>query len=374
MNTKVINVPYVDIAGQHAPLKKELLDAIGRVIDHGIFVLGPEVEEFEAQFAKLCGTDYAVGVNSGTDALILSLRALGIGDGDEVITAPNSFVASASCISLVGAVPVFADVGNDYNLDPDLVEAAITPKTKAILPVHLTGRSAQMAPLVDIARDKGLFIVEDAAQAVFAEYRGQKVGSFGDVGCFSCHPLKTLNAMGDAGVVTTNDLEIVKRLRVLRNIGLESRDNSIVWSGNSRLDTVQAAVLQVKLRFVEEWTEKRRANAKFYQKELSTLREYGFRVPDERDDERAVYHTFVVRATRREELRKYLSEFGIGTAIHYPVPIHLHDAAAGMNRPIGSFPESERQAGEILSLPVYPELSQKQLKHVAQTIKEFYSR
>ncbi|MQF69487.1 DegT/DnrJ/EryC1/StrS family aminotransferase [SAR202 cluster bacterium AD-804-J14_MRT_500m] len=374
MNSEIIKVPYVDIAGQHAPLKKELLAAIERVIDHGIFVLGPEVEEFEAQFAELCGTDYAVGVNSGTDALILGLRALGIGSGDEVITAPNSFVASASCISLVGAVPVFADVGDDYNLDPKLVESAITPRTKAILPVHLTGRSARMAPLVDLARDKNLFILEDAAQAVLAEYRGQKVGSFGDVGCFSCHPLKTLNAMGDAGVVTTNDLEVAKRLRILRNIGLESRDNSVVWAGNSRLDAVQAAVLQVKLRFVQEWTDRRRANAKFYQTELAFLGQYGLRVPDERDDERAVYHTFVVRAERREKLRKYLSDNGIGTAIHYPVPIHLQDAASHLNCPIGSFPEAERQAGEILSLPVYPELSEEQLTHVVQTIKEFYNR
>ncbi|MBV8480132.1 MAG: DegT/DnrJ/EryC1/StrS family aminotransferase, partial [Actinobacteria bacterium] len=217
-------VRYVDIAAQHAPLKEELLEAVARVLDHGKFILGPEVEEFEARFAELAGTRFAIGVASGTDALVLALRALDIGPGDEVITAPNSFVASAAAIALVGARPVFVDVRDDLNIDPDAVSAAVTDRTRAILPVHLTGRPAAMSPIMEIASRHGIAVVEDCAQAVLAEVDGRRVGSFGDVGCFSLHPLKTLNAVGDAGVLTTNDEAMARRLRLFRNIGLETRD------------------------------------------------------------------------------------------------------------------------------------------------------
>ena len=245
------HIPYVTLAAQHVPMKTELLAAVARVFDHGNFILGPEVEEFEQRFAGLCQVNHAIAVNSGTDALVLALRALGIGPGDEVITVPNSFIASTSCIILAGARPVFVDVRGDYNLDPTLLEQVITPRTKAILPVHLTGRPADMNPIMAIAQQHGLQVIEDCAQAVLAEYQGQRVGSIGTIGCFSLHPLKTLNACGDGGILTTNDASLANSFKILRNIGLRTRDDCVVWTGNSRLDTLQAAILLVKLEYLE---------------------------------------------------------------------------------------------------------------------------
>ena len=342
------------------------------MLDHGQFILGDEVDEFERLFAELCGTSYAVGVNSGTDALILSLKALGVGPGDEVITVSNSFVASTGCVALVGASPVFIDVREDYNMDPGLIEAAITEKTKAILLVHLTGRPADMDPIMEVARKHGLYVVEDSAQAVGAEYKGQRVGSFGDVGCFSLHPLKTLNACGDGGVLTTNDVSLYKDLKILRNLGLRTRDDCVVWGLNSRLDTLQAAILICKLDHMNEWTDKRRANAWFYQELLENVPQVI--CPVEKSYERSVYHTFVIQADRRDGLREYLSNSGIGTAIHYPIPIHLHKAAENLGYGVGSFPVTERQAGKILSLPVYPELLADQMEYVVTTLHNFYKQ
>ena len=371
-STPVRQVPYVDIAGQHVAIKEELLEAIDTVITRGQFILGEEVERFERDFAKLCGVRFAVGLNSGTDALVLALRALGVGDGegDEVITAPNSFVASAGSIGLAGARPVFVDVGEDYNIDPGRIAEAITPSTKAIMPVHLTGRPAAMDEIVEIASECGLLVVEDCAQAVMAEYRGRRAGSLGHVGCFSFHPLKTLNACGDGGVVTTNDEELYEKLRVMRNLGLRTRDECVTWSTNSRLDTLQAAVLLVKLKYLERWTAKRRANAAFYQAELGSLEEVV--VPVDALHERAVYHTFVIQAERRDELRAHLKRRGVGTAVHYPVPIHLQPAAAELGNPPGSFPVTEHQVTRVVSLPVYPELQSSQLEQVVGAVHEFY--
>jgi dTDP-4-amino-4,6-dideoxygalactose transaminase len=365
-----MDIPYVNLPSQHAPLKAALLEAVARVLEHGQFILGPEVQEFEQRFAALCGVQYAVAVNSGTDALVLALRALGIGAGDEVITVPNSFVASTSCITLVGARPVFVDVGEEYLMDPAQLEQAITPRTKAILPVHLTGRAADMAAIMDIARAHGLYVVEDCAQAVLAEYKGQRVGSFGALGCFSLHPLKTLNACGDGGVLTTNDAGWYEKLTYLRNIGLRSRDRCVLWSGNSRLDTMQAAMLLVKLAHLDVWTAQRRAHARFYQYALSDLPQV--RVPHEQPYERAVYHTFVIQAEQRHALQQYLAGCGIGTAIHYPVPIHLQPAAVWLGYGPGSFPVTERQAGLILSLPIYPELQPAALDYIVRSIGRFY--
>jgi len=365
-----VEIPYVDIAGQHAAIKAELLSAISEVLDSGHFILGEAVVEFEGQFASLCGVRYAVGVNSGTDALILALRAVGVGPGDEVITPPNSFVASASCVRLVGARPVFVDVGRDYNIDPEKIVAAVTSRTKAIVPVHLTGRPCAMDPILKVAHEKGLHVVEDAAQAVCAEYRGQRAGSFGTIGCFSLHPLKTLSACGDGGVLTTDDSELVERLRILRNIGLRTRDDCVAWSQNSRLDTLQAAILLVKLRYVEEWTERRRENARYYQERLAQLPDV--EVPLEEPGTRPVYHTFVIQAERRDALRVFLKQRGIHTAIHYPVPIHLSTAGRELGYPEGSFPVAERQARRIVSLPVYPELTTSQLQRVCEAITDFY--
>jgi dTDP-4-amino-4,6-dideoxygalactose transaminase len=365
-----MRIPYVNIAAQHALIKNELLSAMSIVIDNGQFILGDEVAEFEQRFAELCGVRYAVGLSSGTDALLLALKAVGIGPGDEVITVPNSFVASAACIALSGARPVFVDVRDDYNMDPTLIEQAITSRTRAILPVHLTGRPADMDQIMDIAKGKGLHIIEDCAQAVIAEYKGNRVGSFGRMGCFSLHPLKTLNACGDGGVLTTNDGDVAEQIRVLRNIGLKTRDDCVVWSGNSRLDTIQAAVLLVKLKYLEAWTEKRRANARFYQDHLANLPQV--QLPSDKPHERAVYHTFIIQADHRAELQVHLARLGIGTAIHYPVPIHLQKAARNLGYGPDSYPVAERQAQRILSLPVYPELEEAELQYVVNGIRSFY--
>ncbi len=365
-----MKVPYVDLAAQHKPLKKELLKAAGAVIDHGVFILGQEVEQFEKKLAKLCGTKYAVGLNSGTDALILSLRALGVGPGDEVITAANSFVASASCAAVLGAKPVLVDVREDFNIDPIAVDRAITPKTKAIIPVHLTGRPANMGLLMQIAKLHKVPIVEDCAQAIIAEYRGQRVGSFGAAGCISLHPLKTLNALGDGGAVVTNDEKMYEEVKLMRNLGLRTRDNCVVWSPNSRLDTLQAGMLLVKFKYLERWTRARRANAAFYQKALKGIPQVV--VPKDAPGEKAVYHTFIIQAERRDELKAFLEKAGVGTAVHYPKPIHVQDAAKPLGLRHGSFPIAERQAERILSLPVYPGLTKPQLRYVSDTIRRFY--
>lgn len=366
-------VPYVDLAAQHVPLKDALLRAVEAVLDHGQFILGPEVTAFERRFAALCGTRFAVGLNSGLDALVIALRALDIGPGDEVITPPNSFLASTSCVPLVGATPVFVDVRDDYTIDPDQIEAAITPRTKAIIPVHLTGRPADMAPIGAIAAKHGLAIVEDAAQSVGALYDGRPTGSLGTAGCFSLHPLKNLNACGDAGVLTTDDERLAERFRLLRNHGLATRDNAVEWGFNSRLDTIQAAMLLVKLDHLAAWTEARRANAAFYRQALGDLPEIG--LPTERANERCVYHTFVVQAERRDDLRGHLERQGIGTAIHYPIPIHHMDAARNLDpERTRRFPVAEAQAARILTLPIHQDLTRGQLATVADAVRTFYRR
>jgi dTDP-4-amino-4,6-dideoxygalactose transaminase len=365
-----IRVPYVNLVDQHAQLRTELLNSVGEVIDSGQFVLGPWVEKFEKQFAELCNVRYAVSVGNGTDALVLALRVAGVGVGDEVITVPNTFIATASAIILAGARPVFVDVGDDYNIDPDKISAAITPRTRAILPVHLTGRAARMEKLTAIAARHNLVVIEDAAQSVMAERGGRRVGSLGALGCFSLHPLKTLNACGDGGVITTNIEEFSNRLRIMRNIGLATRENATEWSGNSRLDSIQAAILLVKLRYLAKYTNARRENAAQYRRLLGGID--GIRMPIEEPDERPVYHTFVIRAKRRDELKSFLRSHGIESGIHYPIPIYLQTAAAGLRLEKGSFPVTELQASEILSLPIYPELTLDQIQLVANVIREFY--
>jgi dTDP-4-amino-4,6-dideoxygalactose transaminase len=368
-NTAVVEVTYVDLGAQHRTIKRELLAAVEAVLDRGDFILGREVEEFEQRFATLCGTRHAVGVNSGTDALFLALRALVVGPGDEVIVPANSFVASASAVALSGARPVLVDVRPDYNIDPERVEAAITARTRAIVPVHLTGRPAPMDEVTAVAERHGLYVIEDAAQAALARYRDRPVGSLGTVGCFSLHPLKTLNACGDGGVLTTDDDHLAERFRVLRNIGQLTRGEAIVWSGNSRLDTVQAAMLLVKLDHAPEWTERRRANAAFYRQALAGLR--GLDTPADQPWEWAVYHTFVVQSDDRDALQQHLAECGIQSGVHYPVPIHLQPAAAELGYRPGDLPETERQAARILSLPVHTQLTVEQLELVTAAVRSF---
>jgi len=363
-----MNIPYVDIGAQTKSLKKELLIAIEEVLDHGNFILGKEVQSFEKMFAAYCGIDFAVGVNSGTDALFLSLKAFGIGSGDEVITAPNSFIATASVIIAAGAKPVFVDVRNDYNIDPDLIEQAITPRTRAIIPVHLTGRPADMDPIMKIAVKNGIHVIEDAAQSVGAKYRNKKVGSLGNVGCFSLHPLKTLNACGDGGIITTDDEIIYEKLIRLRNFGLINRDETVMWGYNSRLDSLQAAILLVKLKWLDEWNSKRRNNAKEYMILLKDVVE----IPRELSYEYCVYHTFVVQVEKRTELQDYLQNNDIGTRVHYPIPIHLQPGAQNLGYQRGDFPICEKQSRHILSLPVHQGLSENHIRYVSDKIITFY--
>jgi len=363
-----MKIPYVDIGAQNRALKKELLSAMETVLDHGNFILGQELETFEKQFAEYCGVAYAVGVNSGTDALFLSLKALGVGPGDEVITAPNSFIATASVIVAAGARPVFVDVRNDYNIDPNRIEMAITPKTKAIIPVHLTGRPADMDPIMDIAVNGDIFVIEDAAQAAGALYQDRRTGALGNIGCFSLHPLKTLNACGDGGIITTNDPEMSEKIKRLRNFGLINRDETTMWGYNSRLDSLQCATLLVKLPFLDAWNARRRANAEVYRSMLAEV----VAVPQELPYEYSVYHTFVVQTEKRDALQGYLESKGIGTRVHYPLPIHLQPAAQHFGYHKGDFPECESQAERILSLPVHQGLSESQIGYVAETIKKYF--
>ena len=362
-----MKVKYVDLAVQYENRVPEFLQAIERVLTSGNLILGEEVQKFEENFARYCGVKYAVGVANGTDALILAMRVLGVGEGDEVIVPPNSFLATASSVVLAGANPVFADVRSDLNINPDLIKKAITPKTKAIIPVHLTGRPADMKPILEIAVKHNLHVIEDAAQAVGAEYRGKRVGSFGVMGCFSFHPLKNLAAAGDAGAITTNVEGLYKRLLKARNHGLKNRDECEFWSQNSRLDALQAAILNVKMKFIDDWTEKRRRNAEFYIKNLDGLAE----LPVDRAYEKSVYHTFVVQTEKRDGLKAYLEHKGIETKIHYPIPIHLQQAAKEWGYGEGDFPETEKQRERMLSLPIYPELAREMQEEVVKRIKEF---
>ena len=362
-------VPFIDLPAQHSPLKEELLEAISGVLAHGNFINGPEVREFEERVAAYCGTRYAAGVNSGTDALILALKALGIGKGDEVITAPNSFLASASAIAIAGAKPVFVDVTGDFNLDPSLLEPAINERTRAIVPVHLTGRPANMKDITAVAEKHGLAVVEDAAQAMGATYEGRRAGSLGAVGCFSFHPVKSLGACGDGGIITTDDPEVYGYIQKARNHGLRNRDQSEFWGANSRLDAMQAAMLLVKLDKLDGWIEARRRNAAFYQEAIAGL----VKVPGDHPDMDPSYQTFVVECDRRDDLQTYLASQGIDTKVHYAIPIHLQEAAAYLGYRPGDFPVAEAQAGRILSLPVYPEMPRLHQEIVVEAIQRFYS-
>jgi dTDP-4-amino-4,6-dideoxygalactose transaminase len=369
--SKKMQVPYINLGLQNIALKDQLISEFWKVMESGQFILGEALTNFEKTFAAIAQTKYALGMANGTDALFLSLKALGIKEGDEVITAPNSFLASASAIALIGGKPVFADVQDDFNLDPAKVEKAITPKTKAIIAVHLTGRPAPMDELLAIAKKHNIHLIEDCAQAIGAEYKGKRVGSFGITGCFSLHPLKNLAASGDGGVITTNDEKVYNYLLKARNHGLKNRDECEFWSYNSRLDNLHAALLNVKLPHLDKWTERRRKIAQLYYEKLNGLK---ITVPHDKPYEKGVYHTFIIQTGRRNELKEYLATQGIDTKIHYPVPIHLQEAAKYLGYKKGDFPVTEKQAETILSLPVYPELTDEQVNYVADCIVEFYKK
>lgn len=364
------SVPYSALATEAALVKADLMKSVEDVLDSGRYILGPEVAAFELEFAKYCHAKFAIGVSNGTSALHLVLRSIGLKSEDEVITAPNSFVASAATIALAGARPVFADINNDGNMDPQKLEDAITSRTRAIVPVHLTGRPAKMKDIMDIARRRNLFVLEDAAQAVGATLAGKRVGSWGHAACFSLHPLKNLHSFGDGGVITTDDAELVARLGKLRNHGLANREQCDFWSFNSRLDEMQAAMLRVQLRHLDEWTEKRRSLALRYN---DLLRPY-VEVPDEGPGEHCVYQTYVVKAERRDQLKQYLNEHGVEALIHYATPIHLQPAAKTLGYSAEDFPVTLRHVGKILSLPLYPTLTHAQQDQVVELVAAFFQK
>ena len=361
-------ISHVDLAAQYAEERDDLLAVIDAVLAKGQYAGGAEIELLEHELAQLCETKHAVALNSGTDALVLGLLALGIGPGDEVITPPNSFVASTAAIVHVGARPVFVDVLDDQNIDHTRIEAALTSHTKAIMPVHLTGRICDMDPILDIARKHDLKVIEDAAQAIGSRYRGRSSGSFGEIGCFSAHPLKNLNACGDSGFITTNDEGVAATVRLLRNHGLVDRNSVTRFGVVSRMDTLQAAILRYRLRRLPSIIERRRANVERYRQILDPERMF---VPPERPHEHIAYHTLVIQVDRRDELWAYLSERGIGTAIHYPIPIHLQPAAAQLGHAAGSFPNCERQARRILTLPIHPWLVGEDIQRAAAAVNAF---
>lgn len=363
-----MRVPYINLGLQHQKDKEVILSKISELIDSGMFILGDEVSTFEASFAKLCGTKFAIGVANGTDSLILCMRALGIGKGDEVITAPNSYLASASSIELVGATVVFADVRDDFNLDPIEVEKKITPKTKAIIAVHLTGRPAPMDEINEIAAEHNLFVIEDAAQAVGASYKDKMTGNLGTIGSFSLHPLKNLAALGDAGIITTNDKNTYQWLLKARTHGMKSRDECEFWSMNSRLDALQAAILNIKIKRLKEWTNRRREIASMYSKAIGHLVE----VPIEKEYEKSAYHTFIIKTKKRDDLQAFLKEKGIDSKVHYPIAIHKQEAAKQNKSAQEDYPVTDKQVTEILSLPIYPELTNEQINFVCDMIIKFF--
>jgi len=362
----VRTVPYINIGRQHDAIRQELLAAADRVLSQGNFILGDEVARFEEAFAVYCGAPHAVGVNSGTDALILALKAAGVGAGDEVITVSHSFVATATAIALTGARPVFIDVDWDQNMNPALLEAAVTPRTRAVIPVHLTGRPAKMDAICAVAAKHKLAVIEDAAQAVAAEYKGRRIGAWGDFGCFSFHPLKNLSACGDGGIITVKSAAHADALRRLRNIGLKDRDTCVDVSGNSRLDTLQAAFLSVKLKHLDAVTQARRRHAQIYNERLKGLVD----VPSPTADGLDVYHVYVVQTDRREALKAFLAENGVDCKIHYPRAIHQQEAfrpyAEGARLPV-----TEALVQRILSLPIEQSLSDEDIHYVADQIERF---
>lgn len=361
-----MNIPFVDLKEQYQALSREINQVVAEVMGNSDFILGKEVDLFEQEFATFCGARYGVGVGSGTDALHLALLATGIRPGDEVITAANTFIATALAISYAGATPVLVDIDADtYNINTAKIQSAITEKTRAIVPVHLYGQPADMDSILEIARKNNLIVIEDACQAHGAEYKGKRVGGIGDAGCFSFFPSKNLGAYGDGGMVITNNEEIAGKVRMLRNYGSVKKYYHELKGFNSRLDTIQAAILRVKLKMLGQWIELRRRHA-FKYNEL--LEDTIVITPREADHVRHVYHLYVVRIAERDKLLADLRSEGISTVIHYPVPIHLQDAYENLGYKKGSFPITEQYADEILSLPMYPELKEEHIKTVAEAI------
>jgi dTDP-4-amino-4,6-dideoxygalactose transaminase len=362
-------VPFLDLKSHHAPMLEEINSAIQAVIDSSAFAGGPFVASFEEEFARFCNVRYAIGVGSGTEALWLALLALGVGPGDEVITVPNSFMATAEAISYCGAKPVFVDVDAcTYTMDPARLPAAVTHRTKAIIPVHLFGQPADMDPILEFARKRGLPVIEDAAQAHGAEYKGRKVGTLGDAACFSFYPGKNLGAFGEAGAVVTSNAELQDKIRILRDHGQVRKYHHTMIGWNCRMDGIQAAVLRIKLRHLEKGNQLRRSHATQYDRALAEIARVV--TPTQAVGVRHIYHIYAVCVQERDEVMQFLSKKGIGCGVHYPVPIHLQEAYGSLGYARGAFPVAERCARELVSLPMFPELTPAQVEKVVQCVKE----
>jgi dTDP-4-amino-4,6-dideoxygalactose transaminase len=384
-------VPLLDLKAQHATLRTEVEKAVLDVLDSQYFILGPKVAEFEEAISRYSNVAHSIGVSSGTDALLIALMAENIGPGDEIITTPYSFFATAGCVSRLGAKPVFVDIDPySFNIDPASVESAITERTKGIIPVHLYGQCANMAPIMDVAKRHGLFVIEDGAQAIGSEDHGKRAGSQGDYGCFSFFPSKNLGGAGDGGMVVTQDDERAERLRILRGHGGKPKYYHRVIGGNFRLDAIQAAVLSVKLPLLDSWTEARQKNADRYRQlfreagvvvdsetlhpcTLDMTGKKGVVLPVESDGARHIYNQFVLRVDRRDELRAFLKERGIGNEVYYPVPFHLQDCFADLGYKLGDFPISEVAANQSVAIPIYPELTDELMREVVAAVVEFVS-
>lgn len=374
-----MNVPLLDLKAQYQTIRKEIREAIDEVLESQQFILGEKVQKLEETIAAYCDSKFAVGVASGTDALLLSLMALNVGYGDHVITTPYTFFATAGSISRLGAKPVFVDIDPEtYNLSPEKLSAclaSLTPKEKikALIPVHLYGQCADMDPIGAIAQKHGIPVIEDAAQAIGAQYHGRQAGSMGDLGCFSFFPSKNLGGFGDGGMVSTDNEELAEKIRILRVHGSKPKYCHKVIGCNSRLDALQAAVLLVKIKYLDEWTAQRRRNANYYNEKFL---EYGLttfiELPKVQEGNYHIYNQFVIRVQKRDELLQFLSQQGIGTEIYYPIPLHLQECYQHLGHKPGDFPESEKAAHETLALPIYPELTTAQQEYVVKKIREFY--
>ncbi len=368
-----MKVPFVDLAAQHASLKSEIDEAVGCVMTKCDFILGEETAKFEEEFAEYLGVKKCVGVASGTDALELALRATGVGAGDEVILPANSFIATALAVARAGGRPVLADVLPDtYSISPEDVERRITSRTKAMIPVHLYGQPADMDAIMAIARRHGLIVIEDACQAHGAVWKGSKCGSIGAASAFSFYPSKNLGACGDGGVVATSDESVAEQIRLLRNYGQRVKYEHVIKGGNSRLDTLQAAVLRVKLAYLDKWNRARSVHAEHYTRRLGHLSKVVTPVVRYGGEFSHVFHLYVIRAERRDELLNFLLSAGIGCGIHYPRPIHMQPAFLDLGYREGDFPVAEQAAREILSLPMFPEMSDEQIEAVCESIERFY--
>jgi dTDP-4-amino-4,6-dideoxygalactose transaminase len=364
-------VPLLDLKAQYETIREEIRSVMDRVFESQRFILGPEVASLEREVAEYSQCKFGIGVSSGTDALLVALMAIGVKPGDEVITTPYTFFATAGVIARLGAVPVFADIEpGTFNIDTDKIETKISSRTRALIPVHLFGRMVRMDAIMDIANRHGIRVIEDAAQAIGSEYRNRRSGSIGHLGSFSFYPTKNLGGFGDGGMVTTNDAELAERVRILRVHGYRTKYHNQAVGGNFRLDEIQAAVLRVKLKYLDQWTEARRKNAALYRNLLPT----GVTAPADDPEGRHIYNQFVVRYKNRDGLMNWMKDRSIESEIYYPVPLHLQECFKSLGDRSGDFPESERASKETLALPIYPELTEEMIQYVAGTIREFVTR